>query len=80
VRACRPERLPVVLTRDEVRAPLDGLGGVPRLAASLPYGAGLRLMEGLRLWIKDVDFGQDHPRIRDGKGAKDRERKGIRIR
>jgi integron integrase len=70
--ARRPERLPTVLTRDEVRSLLDRLDGTPRLMASLLYGSGLRLLECLRLRIKDVDFGQRHIIVRDGKGQKDR--------
>ena len=57
VRAKRPLHLPVVLTRDEVRAVLQRLDGVPRLMAILLYGAGLRLLECCRLRVKDVDFG-----------------------
>src|SRR5262245_14292677 len=72
VRAKRPERLPVVLTREEVRAVLDGLHGVPLLMALLLYGAGLRLLECARLRVKDVDFGANQIGVRDGKGAKDR--------
>ena len=72
VRARRPERLPVVLTRDEVRALLAQLDDASRLMASLLYGSGLRLMECLRLRVKDVDFGQNHLVVRDGKGQKDR--------
>jgi integron integrase len=72
VRARRPERLPVVLTRDEVRAVLAQLDGQTWLMASLLYGSGLRLLECLRLRIKDVDFGQNHLLIRDGKGQRDR--------
>ena len=72
VPAKRPDRLPVVLTREEVRAVLVQLEGVHRLAAGLMYGAGLRLMEALRLRVKDVDFGQNHLLIREGKGDKDR--------
>jgi integron integrase len=72
VHAKRPGRLPVVLTRDEVRAVLEQLDGVHGLAAGLLYGAGLRLMECLRLRVKDVDFGQKHLIVRDGKGQKDR--------
>ncbi|MDB5349490.1 MAG: integron integrase [Planctomycetota bacterium] len=72
VPAKRPERLPVVLTREEVRAVLAHLGGVHRLAAGLMYGSGLRLMETLRLRVKDVDFGQNHLVVREGKGDKDR--------
>ncbi len=72
VRARRPKRLPVVLTREEVRAVLANLHGVNRLVASLLYGAGLRLLEGLRLRVKDLDFGQQQLIVRDGKGQKDR--------
>jgi integrase len=61
-----------VLTRDEVRAVLLQLEGTPWLMASLLYGSGLRLMECLRLRVKDVDFGQNHILVRDGKGQKDR--------
>jgi integron integrase len=71
-RAKRPERLPVVLTRQEVRALLSHLKGAHHLMASLLYGSGLRLMECLRLRVKDVDFGQHQIIVRDGKGQKDR--------
>jgi integron integrase len=71
-RAKRPERLPVVLTRDEVRAVLDRLHGVPLLMALLLYGAGLRLLECARLRIKDVDFASNQIVVRDGKGFKNR--------
>ena len=71
-RAKRPERLPVVFTREEVRAVLARLQGDRALMAGLMYGSGLRLMECLRLRIKDVDFGQNHIVVRDGKGQKDR--------
>jgi integron integrase len=70
--ARRPERLPTVLTRDEVRSVLAQLDGTAWLMASLLYGSGLRLMECLRLRVKDVDFGQRHLIVRDGKGQKDR--------
>jgi integrase len=56
VRAKRPQRLPVVLTRPEVRALLGALEGVHWIMASLLYGAGLRLLECLRLRVKDIDF------------------------
>ncbi len=72
VRARRPERLPLVFTRDEVRAVLARLRGDKWLMASLLHGSGLRLMECLRLRVKDVDFGQNHLLVRDGKGRKDR--------
>jgi integron integrase len=71
-RAKRPERLPVVLTRAEVRAVLSHLTGTQRLMASLLYGAGLRLMECVRLRVKDIDFAQNQLTIREGKGDKDR--------
>jgi integron integrase len=72
VRAKRPQRLPVVLSRDEVRSVLSHLTGTPWLVAGLLYGSGLRLLEALRLRVKDVDL--EHPQItvRDGKGGKDR--------
>jgi integrase len=70
--ARRPERLPVVLTRDEVRAILDPLDGEKDLMASSPYGSGLRLMEWLRLRGKDVDFGWHFRIVRDGNGQRDR--------
>jgi integron integrase len=72
VRAKRPQRVPVVLTREEVRAILDRLHGVERLMASLLYGAGLRLLECCRLRAKDVDLPRRELVVRDGKGAKDR--------
>jgi integron integrase len=72
VRARRPERLPVVLTRDEVRLVLDGLDGAPRLMACLLYGAGLRLLECCRLRVQDMDAGANQIVVRSGKGNKDR--------
>jgi integron integrase len=72
VRAKRPQYLPVVLTRDETRAVLQHLTGVPRIMALLLYGAGLRLLECCRLRVKDVDFATKQIVIRDGKGRKDR--------
>jgi integron integrase len=70
--AQRPERLPSVLTRDEVRAVLAQLGGTYRLMAQLLYGSGVRLMECMRLRVKDLDFAQQQLVVRDGKGTKDR--------
>jgi integron integrase len=67
-----PRRLPVVLTREEVLALLGRLHGTHWLVASLLYGTGMRVMECLRLRVKDVDFGRDEILIRDGKGFKDR--------
>jgi len=72
IRARKPERRPVVMTREEVRAVLAKLTDDKRLMASLMYGAGLRLMECLRLRVQDVDFSRNEILVRDGKGAKDR--------
>jgi integron integrase len=72
VRAKRPVHLPVVLTREEVRAVLQHLDGVPRLMALLLYGAGLRRLECCRLRVKDVDSAMNQITIRDGKGHTDR--------
>jgi integron integrase len=72
VRAKKPGRLPVVLTRDEVGRVLDLLDGTHSLVAGLLYGAGLRLLEALRLRVKDLDFAQNQVVVRDGKGQKDR--------
>ena len=72
VRARRPRRVPVVLAREEVRAVLDGLDGTPRLVCALLYGSGLRLLECLRLRVKDIDFQRHEITVRDGKGGKDR--------
>ena len=72
IRARKPIHLPVVLTRDEVKALLAQLAGDKWLMASLMYGAGLRLMECLRLRVQDIDFASNEIMIRDGKGAKDR--------
>lgn len=72
VRARRPQRLPVVLSRDEVRRLLLHLDGDHWLAACLMYGSGLRLMECVRLRVKDLDFDHRAIFVRDGKGAKDR--------
>ena len=67
-----PKRLPVVLTRAETQSVLVRLKGTHWLIASLLYGTGLRLMEGLRLRVKDVDFSRGEILVRDGKGFKDR--------
>lgn len=72
VRAKQPQRLPVVLTRTEVRAILVRMSGTYGLMANLLYGTGMRLMECVRLRVKDVDFERGEILIRDGKGAKDR--------
>jgi integron integrase len=72
VRARMPERIPVVLSRREVQALLAQLEGQVHLVAQLLYGSGLRLMEALRLRVKDVDFEYSQLVVRDGKGQKDR--------
>jgi integron integrase len=72
VRAKTPQRLPVVLTRQEVAAVLERMSGVYALLAQLLYGTGMRLMECVRLRVKDVDFERAEIVVRDGKGAKDR--------
>ncbi len=70
--AKKPKRLPVVLTPDEVRTLLAQLSGMHWLVAVLLYGAGLRLMEALRLRVQDVDFKRREILVREGKGFKDR--------
>jgi len=72
VRAKRPVRLPVVLAREEVRMLLGRMSGVTKLVAALLYGSGMRLLEALRLRVKDVDFLAGEIVIREAKGRKDR--------
>lgn len=72
VRAKTPARLPVVLTRDEVRAVLAQMQGTTHLMGLLLYGAGLRLMECCRLRVQDIDFGRSQITVRRGKGDRDR--------
>lgn len=72
IRARRPTHLPVVMTREEIRAVLSGLTGDKWIIGCLMYGAGLRLMECLRLRVQDLDFGARRILVRDGKGSKDR--------
>jgi integron integrase len=72
VRAKRPKHIPVVLTEREVRALLAQLDGTRWLVACLLYSSGLRVLEGLRLRVKDLDFERREVTVRDGKGAKDR--------
>jgi integron integrase len=67
-----PQRVPVVLSPSEVRQVLDQLIGVPRIVATLLYGAGLRLQECLELRVKDLDFERREITVRRGKGQKDR--------
>lgn len=71
-RAKRPKRLPVVFTRDEVKQILANLTGTHHLVIALLYGTGMRLSEGLRLRVKDVDFDYGQITVRDGKGNRDR--------
>ena len=71
-RARTPVRIPVVLTRSEVRRVLDQLSGVSQIVATLLYGAGLRLQECLELRVKDLDFERHEITVRRGKGQKDR--------
>ena len=70
--AKKPKKLPVVFTRKEVKAVLDQLSGVNWIMVNLLYGSGLRLLECLRLRVKDIDFDYNQIIIRDGKGQKDR--------
>jgi integron integrase len=72
VRSKMPERLPVVLSRDDVRAVLSRLEGVNALVIGLLYGSGLRLFEALELRVKDLDLDRFEIHLRDGKGRKDR--------
>ena len=72
VRAKKPKKLPVVLSREEITRLLSGLTGSHWLMGALLYGSGLRLMECLRLRVKDVDFDYNQILIRSGKGNKDR--------
>jgi integron integrase len=71
-RAKRPKRLPTILTKEEVRRVLAHMEGTHGLMARLLYGTGMRLMECVRLRIKDVDFGRGTITVRSGKGNKDR--------
>lgn len=72
VRATRPSRLPVVMTPEEVRRVLSRMAGPAHLVALLLYGSGLRLLEGLMLRVKDVDFERGQIHVRDPKGRRDR--------
>lgn len=72
LRAKRSEHLPTVLSKDEVARVLAGMHGLHQLMGKLLYGCGLRLMECLRLRVKDIDFEQSQIIVREGKGEKDR--------
>src|SRR5262249_5050207 len=76
IRAKRPERLPVLRTRDEVRAVLGHLDGVPRWVALRWYGAGLRMLDALRRRIQDVDFARRALLLRHGPGGRARRPRG----
>jgi integron integrase len=71
-RVTRPPKIPVVFTRNEARAVLDQLRGSYQLMGELLYGSGLRLLECLRLRVKDIDFGYGQITVRDGKGMRER--------
>jgi site-specific recombinase XerD len=70
--ANKPKRLPTVLSKEETNRVIACLTGTNHLMGQILYGSGLRLMECLRLRVKDVDFDQRHILVRDGKGFKDR--------
>jgi integron integrase len=72
IRARRNDPGPIVLTRDEVRRLLGSMSGTPQLVARLLYGTGMRVLEGLRLRVKDLDFDTGEVVVRSGKGNKDR--------
>lgn len=72
IRAKRPTKIPVVFTRDEAKAVINHLDGTFQLMTQLLYGSGLRLMECVRLRVKDIEFNYKQIYVRDGKGAKDR--------
>ena len=72
VHAKKPQRLPTVLSEAEVKRLLACMEGMPGLVARLLYGTGMRLLEGLKLRVKDIDFDRGEILVRDGKGAKDR--------
>ena len=72
VRARKPKHLPTVLTKDETRRVISALSGEQQLMAKLLYGSGLRLLECVRLRVKDIDFAQHLIVVREGKGEKDR--------
>ncbi|MFW6053032.1 MAG: tyrosine-type recombinase/integrase [Desulfosalsimonas sp.] len=71
-RARKPRKLPVVFTTDEIMQIVNQLDGYKWIMAQLMYGAGLRVMECVRLRVKDIDFGYGQILVRDGKGSKDR--------
>jgi integrase len=72
IRARKPKRLPTVLTKEEALQVIGALSGIHQLMAKMLYGTGMRLMECLRLRVKDLDFAQQQIIVRDGKGMNDR--------
>ena len=72
IRATKPQRLPVVLTKDETMRVIGAMSGTPQLIVKILYGSGLRLAECLRLRVKDIDFAQHQITVYQGKGDKDR--------
>lgn len=72
IRAKKPKRLPTVMTKDEAVSVISALSGVYQIMAKLLYGSGLRLMECVRLRVKDIDFQRNQVLVRDGKGMRDR--------
>jgi len=72
VRSKKPVRMPTVMTPDETRRVISAMRGVHKLMAEILYGCGLRVLECVRLRVKDVDFAMNQIMVRDGKGAKDR--------
>ncbi len=72
VRSSKKQRLPIVMSKEETHLVLSGMSGTTQLMAKLLYGSGLRLMECIRLRIKDIDFEINEIRVRSGKGDKDR--------
>jgi site-specific recombinase XerD len=72
VRADKKINVPVVMTREEVAAVISLMDGTAQVVAKLPYGSGLRIMEAVRLRVKDVDFQMKQLTVRSGKGDKDR--------
>ena len=71
-RSRKTARIPVVMTRDEVKPVIQLLDGIPELVVKLLYGSGLRITEAVRLRVQDIDFGFKQVTVRDGKGMKDR--------
>ncbi len=72
MRASRPKRLPTVISKGEALAVIENLQDSNKLIAQILYGSGLRVMEALRLRVKDLDFANRQIVVRDGKGEKDR--------